>query len=77
MNKGRQNATSVANCQATRKNEIETMVLLVTVHTERNKNIASSFTANWFFDSAISPLTTRKWVTEHVYCIHCHITTCR
>ena len=25
------------------------MVLLVTVHTERNKNIASSFTANWLF----------------------------
>ena len=39
----KQNAISVANYQATRKNVIETIVLLVTVLTERDKNIASGF----------------------------------
>ena len=38
-----QNVISFANSQATMGNEIETMVLLVTVHTACDKNIASSF----------------------------------
>ena len=43
-----QNAISVANCQATRKTEIKTKFLLVTVHTERDKISCRVFTANLF-----------------------------
>ena len=40
-----------------RENATETMVLLVVVHTERDTNIATGFTANDLSFSAVSPLS--------------------
>ena len=44
-----QNAISVAIPLAMRENEIETMLLLVTVHIECDKRIAADFYGEWFF----------------------------
>ena len=48
-----QNAISVGIPQVMRENEIETMLLLVTVHIECYKRIAACFTAKDFSISAI------------------------
>ena len=50
-----------------KQNEVETLVLLVSGHTERDKDIARDFTMNMFSNSVMSPLSSRAfyfWVTS-------------